>query len=104
MSQESPSYAAHVLESSNRQAQARAVLQQLPPTGVRSWELPLAYAVGTAVGASLYVSGQTPITSVLAGAALSAAILAAAASAETRKLAKRLAAVEAILLQRSDAA
>ena len=104
MSQESQSYAAHILESSNRQAQAREVLQQLPPTGVRSWEFPLAYAAGMVVGASLYISGQTPITSILAGAALVAAFLAAAASAETRKIAERLAAVEIILLQRNDTA
>jgi hypothetical protein len=96
--------AEQLLKSTNRQVAARELLNQLPPTGVRSWEVPLAYVMGGAVAVAMYVSGQSVAISALAGAALLATILALAASAETRKLARRLAAVETILLKRTDAA
>jgi hypothetical protein len=104
MSVESSPMAEQLLKSASRQLEAREVLNQPPPTGVRSWQVPLVSAMGTAVAVAMYVSGQSPITSALVGAALLATNLAVAASAETRRLANRLAAVEAILLRRPDAA
>jgi hypothetical protein len=104
MSIESSAMAEQLLKSTNRQAAARELLNQLPPTGVRSWEVPLAYVIGAAIAVSMYMSGQSAVISSFAGAALLATILAVAAGAETRKLARRLAAVETILLQRTDAA
>lgn len=104
MIQKDGAIAEHLLKASNRRAMAREVLNELPPTGVRAWEFPLAYAMGALVATALYFGGQSPATSALAGIALLSAILAAAASAETRKLARRLKALETLLMQRTDAA
>ncbi len=104
MSLKSSAMAEQILKSSTRQAEARELLNQLQPTGVRIWEVPLAFAMGIAVALSIYISGQGLVISALSGAALLAAILAVAASAETRRLAKRLGAVETILRQQTNAA
>jgi hypothetical protein len=94
----------HLLRSSNRQAEARELLDQLPPTGVRGWEVALSCSMGGAISAAMYLAGETPVISALFGATLLAASLAVAASRETHKLARRLAAAEAILMRETGAA
>ena len=94
----------HLLRSSNRQAESRELLDQLSPTRVRSWEVAVSCSMGGAVSAAMYFAGETPVISAFFGATLLAASLAVAASRETRKLARRLAAAEAILMRETDAA
>lgn len=89
--------AVDVLHRATRQAQATQVLASLPPVGVRIWELPLAYASGAAAAFLLYVSGQPIAVCIAIAVGIAGASLAVAASAETRRIAKRLAAVETLL-------
>jgi hypothetical protein len=92
-----------ILKRSNRQAQSRDLLNQPPPTGVQRGEVALAMVTGGLVALSFYFAGQGLFLALTAGVALLASSVALSASAQTRKLAKRLEALEATLLQRTDA-
>jgi hypothetical protein len=82
-----------VLLRATRQAEARQVLSTLPSVGVRVWAMPLAYLRGIIPAIAFYWSG-TPLATCLAVAVgMTGASLAVAASAQTRRIAKRLAAV-----------
>jgi hypothetical protein len=96
--------AASILRGATRRAAASQVLLTTPPVGVRLWELPLAYALGALVGGFLYAGGQPIAVCLATGIGIVGAAMGIAASAETRRLAKRLAAIELLQAEHKNAA
>jgi hypothetical protein len=96
--------AAEILRRATRKTEAARVLSSLPPVGVRVWELPVAYAVAAIASVACYAAGQSVFVCVAVAIGLIGAAMGVAASAETRRIAKRLAAVEVLVADQMDAA